>query len=159
MLLGDCSGWNSGIDTYGLAVLWFNLIFSASGILCLCLCFAEMSSAFPFSGGVFGFARASVNPFFGFMVACTEFLYCMISLSLKAQHFLAVENGQVLIVVMFGFCLIVNLIGGKPVFALTSFMGFSIALLMLIYLFGTLSATGTDAVNYSHYSPPSVHMD
>ncbi len=154
MILGSRStGWNSGINTYGLNILWFNLFFSASGFICLCLCMGEMSSALPFSGGVFGYARASIGPFFGFMVACTEFMFCMVTISLKAQRFLSDEHGQLIVFVMFLFCLVVNLIGGKPVFALTSFMGFCIAVMLLIYLFGTLSAVGTNAVSFSHYSP------
>ncbi len=159
MILGNRStGWNSNINTYGLDILWFNLFFSGFGFVCLCLCMAEMSSALPFSGGLFGFVRASVGPFFGFMVACTEFMFCMTQMSLKAQRFLSDDDGQLIVIVMFGFCLVVNLIGGRPVFALTSFMGFCIAIMMLIYLFGTLSKVGTDEVSYSHYSPLPVEF-
>eukprot|EP01040_Poterioochromonas_malhamensis_P008906 gene8906-biopygen1675 len=159
MILGNRStGWNSNINTYGLDILWFNLFFSGFGFVCLCLCMAEMSSALPFSGGLFGFVRASVGPFFGFMVACTEFMFCMTQMSLKAQRFLSDDDGQLIVIVMFGFCLVVNLIGGRPVFALTSFMGFCIAIMMLIYLFGTLSKVETDEVSYSHFSPLPVEF-
>ena len=159
MILGNRStGWNSGINTYGFDVLCFNLLFSASGFICLCLCMAEMSSALPFSGGIFGFVRASVGPFFGFMVACTEFMFSMVSISLRTQRFLSDTSGQTMVIVTILFCLVVNLIGGKPVFALTSFLGFCIVIMMLIYLFGTLSAVGTDAVSFSYYSPLPVEF-
>ncbi len=159
MILGNRStGWNSGINTYGFNILCFNLLFSASGFICLCLCMAEMSSALPFSGGIFGFVRAAVGPFPGFMVACTEFMFSMVSISLRTQRFLSDTSGQKMVIVTILFCLVVNLIGGKPVFALTSFLGFCIVIMMLIYLFGTLSAVGTDAVSFSHYSPLPVEF-
>eukprot|EP01040_Poterioochromonas_malhamensis_P001405 gene1405-biopygen183 len=70
MIMGNRStGWNAGLSSHGIYALWFNLLFSASGFICLSLCMGEMSSALPFSGGVFGFVRAALGPFFGFMVA------------------------------------------------------------------------------------------
>eukprot|EP01040_Poterioochromonas_malhamensis_P007222 gene7222-biopygen1318 len=76
----------------------------------------------------------------------------------ELEVFLFDVNGQLIVIVMFGFCLVVNLIGGRPVFALSSFMGFCIATMLLIYLFGTLSALGTADVSYSHFSPLPVEF-
>ena len=87
MILGNRStGWNSNINTYGLDILWFNLFFSGFGFVCLCLCMAEMSSALPFSGGIFGFVRAALGPYMGFLVACSEFVYCITTIELKVQR-------------------------------------------------------------------------
>eukprot|EP01040_Poterioochromonas_malhamensis_P012007 gene12007-biopygen2529 len=120
-----------------------------------------MSSALPFSGGVFGFVRAALGPFFGFMVASCEFAVCIVGICLRALRFLSdggpgADVGGV--IGIFGFCLLMNLMGGKPVFVLTSLIGFFTVMMLLVYLCGTLSAVGTDAVNYSHYSPPIVEF-
>ncbi len=163
MLLGNrTSGWNSGLNTHGVSALWYNHLFSASGFICLCLCMGEMASALPFSGGVFGFVRAALGPFFGFMIASCEFVFAILSISLKAQRLLssgtdsnnAADSGGVIMI--FAFCLALNLIGGKPVFFFTSMMGFFIAMMLIVYLCGTLSAVDTDKVNFTHYSPAVV---
>ncbi len=167
MIMGNRStGWNAGLSTHGIYALWFNLLFSASGFICLSLCMGEMSSALPFSGGVFGFVRAALGPFFGFMVASCEFVVCIIGICLRAQRFLSDGSGSASsngsdsagVIAIFGFCLLMNLIGGKPVFVLTSLIGFFTAMIFVVYLCGTLSAVGTDAVNYTHYSPPIVEF-
>eukprot|EP01040_Poterioochromonas_malhamensis_P012008 gene12008-biopygen2530 len=120
-----------------------------------------MSSALPFSGGVFGFVRASLGPFFGFMVASCEFVLCIVGISLRALRFLS-DGGPSAdvggVIGIFGFCLLMNLMGGKPVFVLTSLIGFFTVMMLLVYLCGTLSAVGTDAVSYTHYSPPVVEF-
>eukprot|EP00599_Poterioochromonas_sp_BG-1_P001666 CAMPEP_0173149086 /NCGR_PEP_ID=MMETSP1105-20130129/10115_1 /TAXON_ID=2985 /ORGANISM="Ochromonas sp., Strain BG-1" /LENGTH=496 /DNA_ID=CAMNT_0014063883 /DNA_START=98 /DNA_END=1588 /DNA_ORIENTATION=+ len=155
------TGWNAGLSTHGIYALWFNLLFSASGFLCLCLCMGEMSSALPFSGGVFGFVRAALGPFFGFMVASCEFVLCIVGICLRALRFLSdggagADVGGV--IGIFALCLLMNLMGGKPVFVLTSLIGFFTVMMLVVYLCGTLSAVGTDAVNYTHYSPPIVEF-
>ncbi len=76
MILGNrSSGWNGGL-LYGYDALAFNFLVSAAGYLALCLCMGEMASALPFSGGAYGFVRAVLGPYLGFMVACCEFVYC-----------------------------------------------------------------------------------
>lgn len=40
----------------------------------LALCFAELTSVVPFAGGSFGFCRAALGPFWGFMVGASEVL-------------------------------------------------------------------------------------
>eukprot|EP00981_Chlorochromonas_danica_P012661 scaffold5245_cov183-Ochromonas_danica.AAC.12 len=45
-----------------------------SGFFCLTLCLAEMTSALPFSGGLYGITRVTLGPFIGFLVACCEML-------------------------------------------------------------------------------------
>ena len=160
MILGNRStGWNTGL-THGINAVWFNLFFSASGFFCLCLCMGEMSSALPFSGGVFGFVRAALGPFWGFLVATCEFVYCITAIALKAQRVFGSTSSNVLdaggIVLIFGVCLLLNLIGGKPVFALTSVMGLLITSLLFIYLFGTLGNVGSDSIGFSHNTLPDV---
>jgi ethanolamine permease len=40
----------------------------------LALCFAELTSVVPFAGGSFGFCRAALGPFWGFLVGASEVL-------------------------------------------------------------------------------------
>lgn len=40
----------------------------------LAVCFAELTSVVPFAGGSFGFCRAALGPFWGFMVGASEVL-------------------------------------------------------------------------------------
>ena len=40
----------------------------------LAMCFGELSSIVPFAGGSFGYCRASLGPFWGFMVGASEML-------------------------------------------------------------------------------------
>lgn len=123
----------------------------------------EMCSALPFSGGIFGFVRAAIGPYNGFIVACCEFVYCMSYIAIKVQRMVSIltetESTTILedqfaILGIFGFCLVMNLIGGKPIFMLTSFLGFFIFMMLMIYLFGTLSKVGTATVNFTHYAGP-----
>lgn len=163
MILGNrSSGWNSGL-VHGYYSLLFNLLFSGAGYFCLCLCMGEMCSALPFSGGIFGFVRAAIGPYNGFIVACCEFVYCMSYIAIKVQLMVSILTetekttileDQFAILGIFGFCLVMNLIGGKPIFLLTSFMGFFILVMLMIFLFGTLSKVGTSSVNFTHYAGP-----
>ena len=42
--------------------------------LLLAMCFAELSSIVAFAGGSFGYCRAALGPFWGFMVGASEML-------------------------------------------------------------------------------------
>jgi len=45
----------------GFGVSLFSLLFSGAGFACLSLCLSELISTLPFSGGVYGFARAFIS--------------------------------------------------------------------------------------------------
>eukprot|EP01033_Poteriospumella_lacustris_P017224 gene17224-12316_t len=67
-----CFLWNTGL---GVGVIPFYLIniFWSIGVTCMSLCLAEMASALPFTGGVYGFSRGLIGPYFGFLVGIFEF--------------------------------------------------------------------------------------
>ncbi len=120
----------------------------------------EMSSALPFSGGIFGFVRAALGPYMGFLVACSEFVYCITTIELKVQR---LPNGDTMsdlttLVATFVLCLILNLIGGRPIFTITSFLGSVICLSLFFYLFGTLGTINSIEVDYNHYAGPFLEM-
>jgi ethanolamine permease len=153
MILGNRGAlWNTGL-VYGNSSLLFNLLYGGSGFLCLNLCMGEMSSALPFSGGIFGFVRATLGPFLGFLVACCEIVYCITTIVLRVQRLPMGNNSTnaALIAASFAICLVFNLIGGKPVFVMTNLLGFVMTML-LIYLFGTLGSIDTDSVGFDEYA-------
>mmetsp|Transcript_16646 Transcript_16646/g.18016 ORF Transcript_16646/g.18016 Transcript_16646/m.18016 type:complete len:692 (+) Transcript_16646:75-2150(+) len=163
MIMGNrCAGWNGGL-AYGLYAWIFNVLFAGFGYACLCLCMAEMSSTLPFSGGIFGFVRAALGPYNGFLVACSEFIYCTTYLTLKVQRVITIPNDEymsnpVLICLIYGTCLVFSLIGGKPFFIFTSLLGFFVLMLLIIYLCGTISKIGTPEVSFDTYAGPFLPM-
>lgn len=55
--------------------------------LCLLLCLSEISAAIPFSGGLFGYIRASLGPFLGFFVGVFELLHDVILSGIYLHQF------------------------------------------------------------------------
>jgi ethanolamine permease len=88
--------WHAGL------VLGFWSFFFATLIMCTVfvsvhLCIAEMISILPFSGGMYGFARVTLGPYFGFIVGCLEsmgnVIYAMIGM-LELGSFFTYIIGQ-----------------------------------------------------------------
>lgn len=78
VIISSCSG-----ASYGLGyMILTNAVIGLMYVL-LTLCFAELTSIVAFPGGSFGYCRASLGPFWGFMVGVTEmfdnFIVVMIS--------------------------------------------------------------------------------
>ncbi len=167
MMLGNRNfSWNKGLK-YGYDTLLFDLLYAGSGYICMCLCMGEMSSALPFSGGIFGYVRAALGPFNGFLVASCEFVYCTTYIVVKTQNLMDVFGSEdsidsniyyALVVLIYGICLCLSLIGGKPVFILTSLIGFFTVSVLLIYFFGTLASVGTGDISYSRYGGSSQSL-
>ena len=70
---GQFFSWNTGLDE-GFWCFLSSTILMGIGYICLTLCLAEMMSALPFTGGLYGFVRVALNPFWGFVVAVCEVL-------------------------------------------------------------------------------------
>ncbi len=68
---GQFFSWNSGLDE-GFWCFMVSTILMGIGYICLTLCLAEMMSTLPFTGGLYGFVRVAMNPFWGFIVAVCE---------------------------------------------------------------------------------------
>lgn len=151
------TSWNTALSQ-GYDTLVINFFVTFSGFFCLALCMGEMSSALPFSGGIFGFVRASLGPHWGFLVACCEFTYSTTMTATKVQRISNGSSGGGVdeggIIAIFAICLIFNLIGGKPIFIFTSLLGFFLTTLFTIYLLGTLGSINTDHVSFSTYGGP-----
>lgn len=63
-------------------------IFPTIGYIILTCCVAEMASALPFSGGIYGFVRAFTTPVVGFFVAVFEmsFFTCAVRINVVVVH-------------------------------------------------------------------------
>jgi ethanolamine permease len=157
--------WNAALEG-GFWMLFFEIVFTGTGYICLSLCMAEMSSALPFSGGIFGFVRASTGPFYGYIVACTELLFNTLYVVLMVDPIadLPVTTGLVsesaVPAVFFGiyaFLLCICVLGGKPFWSFNMLFGICSLLLILIYVLGTLCRTGSPSeVNFSRFAQSSI---
>lgn len=66
-------GWTYGLGA-GIWEYFGATLLSSSSFICLFLSLAEMTSSLPFSGGAFGFVRATIGPYLGFLVGIAEVL-------------------------------------------------------------------------------------
>ncbi len=117
----------------------------------------EMTSALPFSGGIFGFVRAASGPYYGFIVACFETLFCL-SISIVGVHacveileatgLIDSSLNPLVICLLYGFNLLVNLIGGKPFWTFVGLAGFVTFVLVMIFILGTAIDVKTSSVSY-----------
>eukprot|EP00981_Chlorochromonas_danica_P004255 scaffold859_cov234-Ochromonas_danica.AAC.4 len=69
--------WNAGLPDGTIDFLVATIVGGAS-YLCLLLCLAEMTSALPFGGGLYGMARVLMGPYVGFITACCEMLQSIV---------------------------------------------------------------------------------
>ncbi len=120
----------------------------------------EMTSALPFSGGIFGFVRAATGPYYGFIVACFETIFCLANLTSMIRFCILipvlagvvkVDYTPQLIYITYGFILFLNLLGGKPFWIVVSLAGLTTLVLLLIYLGGTLKDLNRSNVDFKVY--------
>jgi ethanolamine permease len=69
---GEFSGWNYGLITGGFGGLLVATLVVSVMYICLCFSLAEMSSAMPFAGGGYGFARCALGPWGGYVVGMAQ---------------------------------------------------------------------------------------
>ncbi len=148
--------WTSGLAN-GYDTVWINLMIVGSGFICLSLCMGEMTSALPFSGGIFGFVRAASGPYYGFVVACFEVFVCLVIVVAITQFatviplmagYIDVTFQSRLIGIFFGLNLFINLLGGSTFWLIVNMAGFLIFFLLLTYMFGTLLDVNKPEVDY-----------
>eukprot|EP01033_Poteriospumella_lacustris_P023346 gene23346-biopygen8088 len=81
---GMTTGWNGGV-TEGLGELLLSNILVGTMYLLLSMCYAELTSVVAFAGGSFGYCRAALGPFWGFLVGASEmlenFLYVVVTVT------------------------------------------------------------------------------
>ncbi len=69
---GEFAGWNYGLITGGFGGLLIATLVVSVMYICLCYSLAEMSSAMPFAGGGYGFARCALGPWGGYVVGMAQ---------------------------------------------------------------------------------------
>ncbi len=120
----------------------------------------EMTSALPFSGGIFGFVRAATGPYYGFMVACCE-VFLSLTIVIGVTQYATViplMTGYIdssfqtkLIGIFFGLNLFINLLGGKPFWIIVNMAGFLIFFLLFTYIFGILLEVNKSTTDFNTY--------
>lgn len=160
LVLGNRNfAWNQAL-AFGYDVLVSNTLIIGSAFFCLCLCMGEMTSALPFSGGIFGFVRAATGPYYGFMVACLEVIFCLsyqITITyvcvMIITYAASLESSYTpnLIFIVYGFNFFLNLLGGKPFWIVVCLAGFTTFFLLLCFLFGTLVDVNKSNINFIDY--------
>lgn len=161
---GQIAGFNQSFEA-GYAVSISNTLFTGFGYLCLSFCLAEMSSALPFSGGIYGFVRAFIHPWLGFLVSMFELglnlMYVagsVYSLSLIPLSILNHEDDQVArddeivgiiinSIIIYIIIIVTCILGGKVFWAFNMILSFLVLALLFIYMFGSLPN-----VNYDRYA-------
>lgn len=139
------NNWNVDLQQ-GFMTLITDLMIAGSGFLCLAFCLGEMSSALPFSGGIFGFVRAAGGPFYGYVIACLELLFNtaynsalivpLMTIPTYLHEFSAASQLW-MIGIVYGTILLILLIGGKPFWTLNTIIGLITLGLIIIYLIGS----------------------
>ncbi len=159
-------GWNAAYKG-GFWVAFLDIGLNGLGYLCLCLCMAEMSSALPFSGGIYGFVRATSGPFCGYMVACFELLMNISFVSGSFQFLAEIPhkakvmnsaNTPLFVFFLYVGALTITLIGGKPFWIISSLFGLTALFIILIFIFGSFSNTDFEQYADLHESPTAYHM-
>ncbi|RHY24306.1 hypothetical protein DYB32_008896 [Aphanomyces invadans] len=70
---GQYYGWNVGLAA-GTVSFGLGVIVMGTAYMCLVLSLAEIASALPFAGGVYGLARCTLGFYLGFLMGCCEIL-------------------------------------------------------------------------------------
>jgi ethanolamine permease len=134
--------WHVGLF-FGFWSFFFATVIMMSVFFCVHFCIAEMISVLPFSGGMYGFARVTVGPYFGFLVGCFEsmgnVIYAMIgmlSLGAYLSYILDLDKKWEPIYWL-GFYLIIitnEFLGRKYYFRLMRTVAIIIVLIFLLYI-------------------------
>ncbi len=148
--------WNTALDE-GLWCYLVALVLTGMGYLCLTLCLAEMTSALPFSGGLYGFVRVTTNPFWGFVVAACEVFQSIFYISVCVMHMAELireafgdprEHDGIVWVMFFVTALISQLAGGQIFLTWNRFLGGVGIFIVLLYL--VLAPIHGDFEHYAH---------
>eukprot|EP00981_Chlorochromonas_danica_P013054 scaffold5744_cov179-Ochromonas_danica.AAC.1 len=65
--------WNDGLSAGSMEYL-LAVFVCGTAYFSTILCIAEMTSALPFGGGLYGIVRVTMGPYFGYLVACCEMM-------------------------------------------------------------------------------------
>eukprot|EP00981_Chlorochromonas_danica_P011335 scaffold3873_cov177-Ochromonas_danica.AAC.15 len=133
--------WTGGLIG-GVIEYLLTAIMSCFGYLCLTLCLAEITSALPFGGGLYGMTRVTLGPYFGFIVACCEMLQSIVFTTsllfpagLTAVEVFGLPDSFIPFfwILMLGLCLMVNIMGVKYFWRTNTILVLTAIVLFIIY--------------------------
>lgn len=129
-------------------------IFPTIGYIILTCCVAEMASALPFSGGIYGFVRAFTTPVVGFFVAVFEMMLNVFYMSpvvyqlasLPVQYG-SMSSSYILLncLVIYSVVLFISLLGGRVFWIVNNSIGCLVLVLFLSYIIGSCSFADFDS--------------
>lgn len=118
---GQVMFWNGGLHM-GMGLLLLSHALFIGAYMTITCALAEMTSALPFGGGIYGYVRVTLGPFLGFIVGCCEMLqnvvygcYCLYPVG----HFISELFGlphsycSLFWIIMLLFALAINVAGPK----------------------------------------------
>jgi ethanolamine permease len=82
VLISTTATWNLG-ERAGLGFQIVFNVFAAIAFVIFYCCTSELSSALPFPGGNFAFARCTAGFFLGYLVGCVEIFYYLLALAMS----------------------------------------------------------------------------
>mmetsp|Transcript_3411 Transcript_3411/g.3732 ORF Transcript_3411/g.3732 Transcript_3411/m.3732 type:complete len:626 (-) Transcript_3411:378-2255(-) len=145
VLSGQVTAWASATEK-GFWVLLAGTLASTLGYVILTFCVAEMTSALPFSGGLYGFVRAFTSPLLGFVVAVFELIinvfYVSPAVYLLASipaHYFNMPDNLTLVMCFFIYVVIgaIILVGGSLFWQFNRCLGTLVLLLFVVYILGS----------------------
>lgn len=152
ILSGQVTAWN-GATTEGFWVLMGASLFNTIGYVILTCCIAEMTSALPFSGGIYGLVRAFTLPVLGYIVAVFELTMNLFYVSPVVYNLstLPVRSGVMPrnLTLLHSFLvyfiiLVILLIGGKLFWKLNALFGVMVMIIFFIYIIGSCTYADFD---------------
>lgn len=81
VVVGEFSGWNHGLLDGGFGGMLIATLLVILMYACLCISMAELSTAMPFAGGAYGFARAALGPWGGLFAGLSQIMEYQFALS------------------------------------------------------------------------------
>lgn len=84
VMCGTLFTWNTGLAA-GFWEYFFAMSITGIAYIFLICCLAEMASALPFHGGMYGFIRLTVGPYTGFFVGCCEIVQNILCVTTTVQ--------------------------------------------------------------------------
>lgn len=157
-ICGNLFSWNAGIEA-GFWEFFVCIIVTGTAYLIMILSLAEMSSALPFNGGMYGFIRLAIGPYIGFLVGCCETLSNILCVSttvlplgwmITEMTGLPVEYEPIYWIVFYATALYITISGGKVFWRFNAFICCLTILTLFIFFLGT-----TQYLDYSKYATRS----
>jgi ethanolamine permease len=173
VISGEYFTFQFGIAAAGFGGYIIVVFVIAVAFLCLVFCLAELSSSFPFAGGSFGFGRAMVGRFSGYLVGLNEtiewvFSCLSIIYSLAAMFTVFFDSEAKLeplwALIILCVALVINCLGHRVYWFFTISVTLISVATLLVYFFGIIhfsdfQANAGYAAGLSYDVPVDVNDD